>query len=52
MIYGIIVLSLVVLAFIFSLIGQTNNKGSLVKASRVLGDIATLVCLIGYAILR
>ncbi len=52
MIFGIIVLSLVALAFILSFIGQTKNKGSLVKISRVLGVIATLVCCVGYFVLR
>lgn len=52
MIIGTITLSLVLTSFVLSFIGQTKNKGSLVKVSRVLGVVATLVCCVGYVILR
>lgn len=52
MIIGTITLSLVLTSFVLSFIGHTKNKGSLVKVSRVLGVVATLVCCVGYVILR
>lgn len=52
MILGCITLSLVLTSFTLNLIGQTRNKCTLVKVGRVLGVVATLVCCVGYVILR
>ena len=52
MIIGTITLSLVLTSFVLSFIGQTKNKGTLIKISRVLGVVAALICCVGYFVLR